>query len=62
MKSIARRVSVLVFVLAMAVSAFADMGDCPNLYMSTDGGCTWSVCNLYGAVWDSNTTLCYYTC
>lgn len=62
MKSIARRVSVLVFVLAMAVSSFANMSDCPDLYMSTDGGATWSMCSLDGAIWNSTTTWCVYSC
>ncbi len=62
MKSIARRVSVLVFVLAMAVSAFADPSDCGDLYMSTDGGCTFSLCQYDGATWTSTSTTCWYTC
>jgi len=62
MKSLVRRISVLVFVIAMAVSAYASPADCPDVYISTDGGATWSQCDYNGAIWNSNTTWCFYTC
>jgi hypothetical protein len=61
MKRIVRLISVLVFVLAMAVPTFA--ADCPDVYISTDGGQTWSQCDFDGGIITSDrTTWCFYTC
>jgi hypothetical protein len=62
MKRLVRLISVLVFVLAMAVPTFA-VGGCPDVYISTDGGATWSQCDFNGGIIHSDgSTDCYYTC
>jgi hypothetical protein len=62
MKRIARLISVLAFALAMAVPSFA--GICPDVFISTDGGATWSQCDFNGGTIapDNQSITCNYTC
>ena len=62
MKKLVRLISVLVFVLAMAVPSYA--GICPDVYISTDGGQTWTQCDFDGGTIgrDNQSITCYYTC
>ena len=60
---IMRLVAVLVLAVGMSITpAFAMAASCPDLYMSTDGGATWTQCEHYGTISNSTTTWCYYYC
>ena len=61
MKKIVRLISVLVFVLAMALPSYASA--CPDVFISTDGGASWSQCDFDGGIITRDgTTWCFYTC
>ena len=64
MKSrVLRLFTALTFVLAMSIApaSFAQPA-CPDVYVSHDGGETWTQCEHYGTVWSESTTWCYYYC
>ena len=62
MKKLVRLVSVLAFVLAMAIPAYSSVSDCPDVYISTDGGQTWSQCDFNGGFEVPGWLICVYTC
>jgi hypothetical protein len=62
MKKLVRLVSVLAFVLAMTIPAYSSVADCPDVYISTDGGQTWSQCDFNGGVEVPGWLICVYTC
>lgn len=49
--------------VAMSLPALADASSCPRVWISYDGGCTWSTCSLDGtATPEGGITTCYYSC
>jgi hypothetical protein len=63
MKSrVLRLFTALVFAFAMSVAPAAFAAACPEVYVSYDGGESWSQCEHYGTIETSTTTYCYYYC
>jgi hypothetical protein len=59
---IMRAFAAFALAVAMSLPALALPSDCPRVWISYDGGCTWSACTLDGATWDNYSTNCYYIC